>query len=241
MLTCGDVEENPGPKFHEDMRSDDDDSDEELFPKHEGEADEEALGGADGSDSESGFETEVESEKKQVHPVLKQLDTLRKAGRLIDISLIMGVIVRFYQGADEEVQRVARLSQLEKEQVRLSQQLKRAQTRTAEAANVQDWIARKRTVDAELKRERFYHDVRANTIRFAHDKWEAYNRAMNPTSKEECEVPKEEVEKALEKKFAPAPTGCLSVPNYMPRVEEKMTKLKVTAKDLLEAMKGKKS
>ena len=150
-MTCGDVEENPGPSPR--LMYDDDESEDEALtaevPK-EPRAEDDAK------------EREERREDKQMHPVLKQLIVQEKAGRRIDVPLIVDIIVRYFEGEEEEARRVSRPTSLELEQADLKKALKRTQT---DEEKLKEMVGRKRKVDAELRKLRLRHDVKANTVR----------------------------------------------------------------------------
>ena len=105
-------------------------------------------------EDDSGFETEEDTKKRPAHPVLKQLDALRKAGRRLDVATIMAIIVRYFEGGEgEQTAKVSRPSQLQREQNAAAQKLREEQRRDgADADRIQQLTNEKRVLDEAVRR-----------------------------------------------------------------------------------------
>ena len=157
----------------------------------------------------------------------------------LDVTLIVSVLTRHYDSVTQKVTayRVSRLA-AEDRSNRLALHEKRSQGgSTEELEAMRKDIKHRRLID-RLRRER-----QANAARFNRDKWHSYSTAMNPTSKEECKVSKEEIEEKIGRKFSHIEASRVSdlpVPQYMPKVDTQMSNITITPEDLREAVKGKK-
>lgn len=222
LASCGDVHPNPGPKIRHQLHEE--------------------------------SESECEEEGGTEHPVARQLEDLKKAGRKLDITLIMKLILRHHQQGEEgakpkfhdpteaerflqELNRQLKERRKEKEAQRKDKQKQRKEK---EAIAPADILRQRRQTVALIKEEKLQYQMKSNDAKFERRKYDVYNQEMNPLSKQDCKVPKGEVEEKIRAKFAQARvTPATEVPNYMPRVEEVMDEITITSKDLIDAMRGK--
>jgi len=145
------------------------------------------------------FESSSEDEREESggHPVADQLAELEGANHRITVQLIMRLLHRYHtQGEAEDKPNLRDPTEAERFLREINRQLKEQKGPARTALR-----RRRRQAAALVAEEKSRREAERNDRDFERDKYGAYNKHMNPLSKQDCEVPKEEAEQRLKQRF----------------------------------------
>lgn len=107
----------------------------------------------------------------------------------MDVTLIMKLVKRHFEKGEEErgKGKGKMITPTQKERERVGRELKKARRKEAEEKRkgkdrpplLQQLVLRKRQLDAQASKEKREREHKVNAMRFAHDRYEVYNRVMN--------------------------------------------------------------